>query len=224
MIRARSLIIYVDSAVTERTANIRTIKGSIADLDVFRIEQSVAVMDLPEISVDADDDDVKPWFNEAELAGKLEQLVLTEEECICLDHDGKSEYCKASQKTFNISFEISYDFDYSDRDILRKDLREDVASKIFETKAENPRMTVTSVGIYFESDDTAPVRFKGADRDSRIVMNDGTVYYLFEFVGFNKGFVLNYSTVPACEVYTRLHAIDPREIQSVIINGEEFYQ
>ena len=133
----RTLTIYLSSLSLSEKMEKGSVTGTLHSLDVFKIEQVLASMDLPEISHDTNPDDVKINFSDAELAEKRKQFGVTEEECISIDHDGKREYCKASQKNFAIDFTVSYDFDYSDEYFIKKELNSDSAKNILKADVQN---------------------------------------------------------------------------------------
>ncbi len=221
----RTLTIYLYSMIFEGRLENGRVTGHLNNLDVFKIEQVLASMDLPEISNDSDPDEVKIRFSDAELAQKHKEFGLSEEDCIYIDHENKREYCQASQKNFTIDFTISYDFNYSDEYFITQSLNTDSIAKIFETpNTQNARFTVTPLGIYLEGDNADNDSFKSIDKDSRITLNDNTVYYLYPYEGYHEGLSLNYSTVPGGSVYHQTNVIDTREVKSIVINGDTIYQ
>ena len=221
----RTLTVYLTSMIYEGKLRNGRVTVSLENLDVFRIEKVLASMDLPEISIGSDPETAKVWFSDEELAQKRKEFGLTEEECIYIDHDNKREYCKADQKNFAIDFTVSYDFDYSDEYFITQTLNTESIPKIFETTdIQYAKFTVTPLGIYIEGENADNHSFKAIDKDSRIVLNDNTTYYLYAYEGYSEGLSLNYSTVPKGSVYGQLNVIDTREVKSVIINGENIYR
>lgn len=220
----KTLTVYLYSMIFEGKLQNGRITGSLNNLDVFKIEQVLASMDLPEMSINSNPEDEHIWFDDTELAQKRQAFGLSEDECIYIDHENKREYCKANQKNFTIDFTISYDFNYSDEYFITQPLNIDSIPQIFETpNIQNAEFTVTPLGIYV-SGENADNSFKVIDKDSKIILNDGTAYYLYAYEGYHEGLALNYSTVPKGSVYTQINVIDTREVKSVIINGETVYQ
>lgn len=221
----KTLTVYLYSMIFEGKLQNGRITGSLNNLDVFKIEQVLASMDLPEVSIDSNPEDAHIWFDDTELAQKRKAFGLSEDECTYIDHENKREYCKASQKNFTIDFTISYDFNYSDEYFITQPLNIDNIPKIFETSnMQNAEFTVTPLGIYIRGENADNDSFKAIDKDSKIILNDGTAYYLYTYEGYHEGLALNYSTVPKGSLYRQINVIDTREVKSVIINGENIYQ
>lgn len=155
-----------------------------------------------------------------------------------------NELCIVQQKVFPLSFEMSFELSYeTDRNITRTLTAEDAPDYITEDATE-VKMEITPFGVnlYGKCDPAITSArpdesycYKVIDYSSRprVVLEDGTVYYLYQggldTEGVKDGYyteekVFNLSTNNGPAHYeAQINLINPEDVAQVIINGNTVY-
>ena len=184
---------------------------------------------------------------------RQKELGISDEDCINVLDDGYNKYCYGNSSVFELPFEMSFDLNYRSDNSIEKSLSWEDAPDFIEPIAENVEMRITPFGIYlFGNYDVDALNsaewnneehnmdfncFKdvGWDDTSKIILNDGTVYYLYPYEGgyqkdmveedsdYDEKFPLNYSTVIGAPWDPEFNVVDTREIKTVMINGNVVY-
>lgn len=159
-----------------------------------------------------------------------------------------------SNHYFELPFEISFDLNYDIDGNISKELTVENAPNLIEPAADKVKMEITPFAVYLYGQcDKETVEksgwseqeeihhnhcFKdiGWTENSKIILNDGTVYYLYPDEGYNYGVgedgnadyyeekvPLNLSTVVGPPIEPQINVIDTREIKTVMINGDTVY-
>lgn len=201
----------------------------------------------------ADFDDTEP-FDEEMIDRRLQELGITEDDCRSIESGQKIKYCWCDTKEFELPFEISFDLNYRSDSNIIKDLTIEDAPNVIEPAADKVKMEVTPFGVYLYGQcDKEVVEesgwseqaegyynhcFKdiGWEENSKIILNDGTVYYLYPYVGggdsvgedgnadyYEEKFPLNFSTVVGAPLQPEINVIDIREIKTIMICGDTVY-
>ena len=205
----------------------------------------------------SDYDDTEP-FDEELIDRRLQELGITEDDCRNIESGQKIKYCWCDKKIFELPFEISFDLNYKTDNNISKELTIEDAPNVIKPIADKVKMEITPFAVYLYAQcDKESAKESGwsgkevtynniydnfcfSDIDgagtSKIVFNDGTVYYLHPDGGgksgvggdgnadyYEEGIPLFFSTVAGSHVLPEFNAIDTREVKSVIINGDTVY-
>lgn len=211
----------------------------------FKKDRVLASMDLPMSLNEVDEAGTdKYWFDEALLEEKRDEFGLKEEDCVYFDSGEKREYCQGSFKKFELPIDMSFDIDYSTDNFTQVSLDEDSTNGVAESYAENVKLTITPFGVNLtgqfdgnkiQSDDTyvSCMKQNRNDDSSRIVLDDGTVYYLYSLYGseqevddngvITEKYSLHMNTVPGTHYEMRFIVIDTNEVKEVYVNDTLIY-
>lgn len=249
----KTLKIFVYSIISEGNLKDGRMTVSNEGFGAYKIFDIIYEVDYAGKSFD-DFDDTEP-FDEDIINRRMQELGITDDDCCATIHDGqKAMLCWCDTKKFDLPFEISFDLNYRTNDNINMELTVEKAPNVVQPTADNAKMTVTPFGIYLygdydkkldeESSKSARATtfqqqcFKDVSWDdtSKVILNDGTVYYLYPYEGGNKNSVegnnedyyevkypLNYSTVVGAPIEPEINVIDIREIKTVIISGDVVY-
>ena len=178
----------------------------------------------------------------------LKENNLTEDECIWVTHNGKSVFAKGERKSAGLKFTISFNFNHSIDNIIKSDIDSKSAPNVVRDYTRNAKIKISPLGISLSGEcdqeydksmeDWEDRCFTSADTDgkSKVIMDDGTVYYILVNEGggrrtddngvFYETTYLQYSATeePAIDLASNRIIIDIDKIQSVIINGGTIYQ
>ncbi len=236
------LKLYVYSIITEGDMQGGRITINSSDIIAYKVDNVLASLELPKGIMGVNPEELR--FGEVELEAKRNELGLTEDECMYINHNGKREYCQATYKRFDLPFEISYDINFDTDDFIQEELSANDVPNLVESFTKSPRVSVTPFGVYLYGEcSTKDVDsskwskcFKdiGWDDTSQIIMNDGTIYYLYPFEGgadttdedtetYIETLPLNFSPVVGPQLYPDINVIDVREVKTVMINGDIVY-
>ena len=205
----------------------------------------------------SDYDDTEP-FDEELIDRRLQELGITEDDCRTIESGQKMKYCWCDTKKFELPFEISFDLNYKSDGIISKELTIEDAPNIIKPIADKVKMEITPFAVYLygqcDKESAKESGWSGKEvtynnvydnfcfndvdgaETSKIVFNDGTVYYLHPDAGGKSGvgkdgnadyyeeeIPLAFSTVAGSLVLPEFNAIDTREVKTVIINGDTVY-
>lgn len=153
---------------------------------------------------------------------------------------------------FELPFEISFDLNYETDGNISEKLTIDDAPNLIEPAADKVTMEVTPFAVYLYGQcDKKIVEESGWSEEeeacyehcfnkyidietSKIILNDGTVFYLFPWAGYDgvgedgnadyyeEKMMLKFLTVPT-NPEEKMNVIDTREIQTIIICGDTVY-
>lgn len=205
----------------------------------------------------SDYDDTEP-FDEELIDRRLQELGITEDDCRTIESGQKMKYCWCDTKKFELPFEISFDLNYKSDGIISKELIIEDATNVIKPIADKVKMEITPFAVYLygqcDKESAKESGWSGKEvtynnvydnfcfndvdgaETSKIVFNDGTVYYLHPDAGGKSGvgkdgnadyyeeeIPLAFSTVAGSLVLPEFNAIDTREVKTVIINGDTVY-
>ncbi|GEM_PF-5566844 len=205
----------------------------------------------------SDYDDTEP-FDEELIDRRLQELGITEDDCRPVESGQKIMYCWCDTKKFELPFEISFDLNYKSDGIISKELTIEDAPNVIKPIADKVKMEITPFAVYLygqcDKESAKESGWSGKEvtynnvydnfcfndvdgaETSKIVFNDGTVYYLHPDAGGKSGvgkdgnadyyeeeIPLAFSTVAGSLVLPEFNAIDTREVKTVIINGDTVY-
>ena len=148
--------------------------------------------------------------------------------------------CIVDTKKQELPFAVSFDLNFSKEGQINKTISPEQLPNFIISDAEDVQMTITSFGINFSAKcktdalkaSASETIFGLPDMDSKIVLNDGTEYYLYETEGsYEKidgeytiqGEVLNFESLPGIPIYNEYIWIDTSSIAEVIIDGVTVY-
>ncbi len=186
-------------------------------------------------------------------------------QCSQIYNGDKYQFCYIDHKKFELPFEISFKLNISNENNITKPLTSSEAPNFITSNAKEVEMEITSFGINFygkcdlevyENCHWTPFEKSTNDlcyehidvHNSKLIMNNGTEYYLYHYPGGNEGVVedgknsyyeenivltlltptsapreLELSDTPAQPSEPKIHLIDTREIKTIIINGDVVY-
>lgn len=205
----------------------------------------------------SDYEDTEP-FDEELIDRRLQELGITEDDCRTIESGQKMKYCWCDTKKFELPFEISFDLNYKSDGIISKELTIEDAPNVIKPIADKVKMEITPFAVYLygqcDKESAKESGWSGKEvtynnvydnfcfndvdgaETSKIVFNDGTVYYLHPDAGGKSGvgkdgnadyyeeeIPLAFSTVAGSLVLPEFNAIDTREVKTVIINGDTVY-
>lgn len=201
----------------------------------------------------SDFDDKKP-FDEELIDKRLQELGITEDDCRSIESGQKIKYSWCDIKKFDLPFEISFDLNYESDGNISKELTVEDAPNVIKPIADKVKMEITPFSVYLygqcdkkvveesgwsedeEENNNLCVKDVGWEENNKIILNDGTVYYLYPYVGGKSGvgedgnadyyeekIPLNLSTVVGAPILPEINVIDTREIKTVMINGDIVY-
>lgn len=162
------------------------------------------------------------------------------------------EFCKTETRTYSLPFEMSFQINLGEEETIKRTLTKENAPNFITDNAKEVTMEITSFGINISGKCDLDVYentnwslydelvnnlcYENMDPyNSKIVMRDGTEYYLYEYLvgeeGAEKGLLhdyyketvtINFSDHPVPQ-YPKITVVDTRNIKSVIINGDIVY-
>ena len=184
----------------------------------------------------------------------MQELGITEDDCRSVESGQKIKYCWCDTKEFELPFEISFDLNYRTDSNIIKDLTIEDTPNVIEPAADKVKMEVTPFGVYLYGQCDKEVVEKsgwseqaeayynhcfkdiGWEENSKIILNDGTVYYLYPYVGgggsvgeggnadyYEEKFPFNLSTIVGAPILPEINVIDIREIKTIMICGDTVY-
>lgn len=181
---------------------------------------------------------------------KLQQeLGIEDEECTQIYNGECYEYVYADSKKYELPFKISFKINIGDNNNIEKLLTVKNAPNFVDNVADKVTMEITSFGINIcckrdlevyeqTSKGDEEICYKPLDDENcKIIMNDGTEYYLYIYTdGCTKGVVqegndyyyeeniiLNFSPASGTPLEAEINLIDTREIKTIILNGDIVY-
>ncbi|MGN0497534.1 MAG: hypothetical protein ACI4F6_00475 [Acutalibacteraceae bacterium] len=199
----------------------------------------------------SDFDDKEP-FDEELIDKRMQELGITEDDCRSIESGQKIKYSWCDIKKFDLPFEISFDLNYESDGNISKELTVEDAPNVVEPITDKVKMEITPFSVYLygqcdkkvveesgwseEENNYHCFKDVGWEENSKIILDDGTVYYLYPFVGGGAGvgedgnadyyeekLPLNFSTVVGAPILPEINVIDTREIKTVMINGDIVY-
>lgn len=251
----RTLKIFVLSLITQGDLQDGRVTITSEGLGAFNIHEVIYEVDYTGKAF-SDFDDTEPFDHEL-IDRRIQELGITKDDCNTV-HDGqKVLYCWCDQEKFDLPFEISFDLNYETDGNISKELTIDDAPNVIEPVADKVTMEVTPFGVYLygQCDNEVVEKsgwseeeeaYRGNDHcfkdigwreNSKIILNDGTVYYLYPGAGgYGRGFLedenagyyeeevpLNLSTVVGAPIQLEINVIDTREIKTIMICGDTVY-
>lgn len=241
----KSLKIFVFTRIREGDLQDGSVTVTSEGLGVYNIHEVIYEVDYTDKAF-SDFDDTEPFDHDL-IDRRMQELGITEDDC-CTVHDGqKVMYCWGDTEIFDLPFEISFDLNYETDGNISKELTIDEAPNVIKPVADKVTMEVTPFAVYLygqcdndvvEQSDWWSKCFKdiGWTENSKIILNDGTVYYLYPDEGYSYGvgedgnadyyeekFPLNLSTVVGAPIQPQINVIDTREIQTIMICGDTVY-
>lgn len=251
----KTLSIYSDytrAARSERDLTDFRITYNNNYIEIYKIDKVLYTEDLPEVqSYDKmTEEQIAIENNQQELTVNrlLKENNLTEDECIWITHNGKSVFAKGERKSAGMKFTISFNFNHSIDKIIERNIDSKSSPNVVRDYTRNAKIKISPLSISLSGEcdreydksmeDWEDRCFISADTDgkSKVIMDDGTVYYVLVNEGggrrtddngvFYETTYLQYSATeePAIDLASNRIIIDLDKIQSVIINGDTIYQ
>lgn len=248
----KTLKVFVYSIISEGDFQDGRVTVTSEGVVAYNIHEVIYEVDYTSKS-SADFDDTEP-FDDVLIDKRLQELGITEDDCRSIESGQKIMYCWCDTKEFELPFEISFDLNYKTDDNISKELTIEDAPNVIEPAADKVKMEVTPFGVYLygQCDKEAVEKsgwsemteayhnhcFKdiGWEETSKIILNDGTVYYLYPYVGGGAGVgkdgnadyyeekvPLGFSTVVGAPLIPEVNVIDTREIKTIMICGDTVY-
>lgn len=238
------LKVYIYSFGIEQEVKDGKMNITCSYVTAFKKDRVLASLDQPQSLTEVEEGAENFWFDEDFLEEKRSEFDLSEEECEYFYTGDKREYCQGSYEKFDLPFEIIFDINYSTDNFTEVSLSAETAPNVVETFVEDATMTITPFGVRLsgqykensigtKSDEAECFKAVSNDETSKIVLDDSTVYYLYDLYGSvretnDKGMVfdnysLNMNTVPGTHYEIKFIVIDPREVKEVYLNGELVY-
>ena len=179
---------------------------------------------------------------------KFEQMLrdngLTKDEVITVEHEGKMVTAKGEFRRIDLPFSISFNPNYNEDCKISLDLSADTAPDVLESYTTNGKAEITPLGIYVSADckDGAwgdsewdwCVKQPTFDGQSKVIMNDGTVYYVNIVPYIQHSTDENDIYHETAQMDYSLYRLNPwhrvpiyinlDNIQTVVINGDTVYQ
>lgn len=210
-------------------------------LNAYKVDKVYASIDHPKSMTE---EGAEAFLTEGDRIYE-EQGLDKVDDLLIIDYDGKRSYVSGESAYFELPFEISFELNYNDRNFIKKDISHDTARNVVTDYARNTEMEITPFGVCLSGECGIPKGenqytvscFKGISRTedtSKLIMNDGTVYYLYYFefplhkydedtgVFSQKERLKLYRNVGG-SYYPETIVIDTREVNTVIINGDVVY-
>lgn len=184
---------------------------------------------------------------------RQKELNISDDDCFELINGKFFEYYYGDVSYFDLPFEMSFDLNYATENNIEKTLSAKDAPNLVEPIAGDTKMEITPFGIYLfgqcdvnaaeteldtEEHTMSYHCFKnvGWDDTSKVVLNDGTVFYLYVNEGgytktiengdksyYDEKMPVNYSTVIGAPIDPEYNVIDTKEIKTIMINGDVVY-
>lgn len=204
----------------------------------------------------SDYDDTEP-FDEELIDRRLQELGITEDDCWTIESGQKMKYCWCDKKIFELPFEISFDLNYKSDGIISDELTIEDDPNVIKPITDKVKMEITPFAVYLygqcDKESAKESGWSGKEvaynnfydnfcfediggETSKIILNDGTVYYLHPDAGGKSGvggdenadyyeekIPLAFSTVVGSSILPEINVIDTREVKTVIINGDTVY-
>lgn len=156
---------------------------------------------------------------------------------VCQSVDG--ELCLVQHNIVPMSFEMEIELNYETSNIINKTLTPEDAPDFIEETTTEVKLEITPFGLNLYGkcapSDSEIGCFKLLDYNQkpRIILEDGTTYYLYHYgidaEGIKDGYyteeaVYNLSTVTGPAIYhSQVNLIDPQNVKAVIINENIIY-
>ncbi len=218
----------------------------------YTYEKILYSEELPETQADdglTDDERVsKNNQHELMIDNILRQNGLKNDECIWFEQDGKSVLAKGESKEIDLNFTISFDFNKKINNLIELKINNDITPNVVKDYTSNAKICISPLGISLSGEcdpeydkrmkDWQDRCFNTADTDgkSKVVMDDGKVYYILFNEGgerstddngvFHETIHLQYSATKdlALNLSDNRIIIDLDRVSAVIINGDTIYQ
>lgn len=205
----------------------------------------------PDISNNQDDYDLSRsvdgtlqglYYTEEQLDQMCRDAGVSPKKCMWQTLDGKYVYCESELKSFDMKFTISYDVNYDTGKLPEVEINSETAPNVVREFAENTKAVISPLGIYLkgECESTPKNEDLGCfqipsftDGKSKVILNDGTVYYIVPYEGgerrtdedgiYHHTENLNYQTFSGMPLAAEKNVINLDNIKTVIINGDTIY-
>ncbi|MGN0442846.1 MAG: hypothetical protein ACI4FO_09100 [Acutalibacteraceae bacterium] len=248
----KSLKLFVFSLISEGDLKDGRLTVTSEGFGAYNIHEVIYEVDYAGKAF-SDFDDKEP-FDEELIDKRMQELGITEDDCISIVSGQKIKYSWCDTKKFELPFEISFDLNYESDGNISKELTVEDAPNVIEPITDKAKMEITPFSVYLygqcdkkaveesgwseEEEENNNLCFKdvGWEENSKIILNDGTVYYLYPYEGGKSGvgedgnadyyeekLPLNLSTVVGAPILPEINVIDTREIKTVMINGDIVY-
>lgn len=248
----KSLKIFVFSIISEGDLQNGRVTVTSEGVGAYNIHEVIYEVDYAGKTF-SDYNDTEPFDDEL-IDRRLQELDITEDDCRSIESGQKIKYCWCDTKEFELPFEISFDLNYKTDNNISKELTIEDAPNVIEPAADKVKMEVTPFGVYLYGQCDKEVVEKsgwseqaeayynhcfkdiGWEENSKIILNDGTVYYLYPYVGggdsvgengnadyYEEKFPFNLSTVVGAPILPEINVIDTREIKTIMICGDTVY-
>lgn len=248
----KTLKVFVYSIISEGVFQDGRVTVTSEGVGAYNIHEVIYEVDYAGKTF-SDYDDTEPFDDEL-IDRRLQELGITEDDCRSIESGQKIKYCWCDTKEFELPFEISFDLNYKTDNNISKELTIEDAPNVIEPAADKVKMEVTPFGVYLYGQCDKEVVEKsgwseqaeayynhcfkdiGWEETSKIILNDGTVYYLYPYVGgaagvgedgnsdyYEEKFPFNLSTVVGAPILPEINVIDTREIKTIMICGDTVY-
>lgn len=251
----KTLSIYTDYLRAAQSENdLRDLRVTFNNKIVrgYTLDKILGSWELPETLSDdglTDEEmDIENYEFELTLDKLQKENGLEDDECILINHEGKSVFAKGEEKELDLDFMISFDFNKRVNNLIERDISNKTMPNVVRDYTRNSKIIISPLGITLagECDNSIAERIRdGAERcfeypendgNSKLVMDDGTVYYILINEGgehsaddngvFHEKTHLQYSYKPDFPYNPGNNRIiiDLDKVQTVIINGDTIYQ
>ena len=255
----RSIILYLETIVSEGDLQGGRMTVNNSTFQLYQVDEIYDSEELTKSLNEVTEDFIDESNNKSEELVRKHNLTWGDEDIEknnfwVIDNGGVRYYCKAHWQKIDLPFEISYDLCYSEDSFISVDLSAENAPDIVSDIANEVQFSLTPVGAYLygqcsaDKTGTNPDNLTGdltdhspcfksdniTDGSCRVIMNDGTVYYLLTFEGesdttdgengvYYDTLPLTLSTIPERWWNREILAIDTREISEIILCGDTVY-
>ena len=221
-------------------------------LGTYTLDKVLYSEELPETQGDDGLTDEQREIENRQYELTLERVLrengLTDEDCITIEQDGKSVFGKGEFGKIDMNFTISFSFNRNIDKLIERDIDSKTTPNVVKDYARNTKAVVTPLGVSLKGecnnsaveslDDFVGKCFEipGFDGSSKVIMDNGTVYYILINEGgdrrvddnevYHETIELQYSTTEdmARNLASNRIIIDIDKIQTVIINGDTIYE
>ena len=244
----KSLMIYTDYMKSEHDLTDLRVTYNNTNVHGYTIDKILYSEEIPETLSGDEMTDEELYQYDLMIEKLEEENGLTEDDCISVEHDGKRVYAKGEFKKIDLDFTISFDFNKSVNNLIERDISNKTMPNVVRDYTRNSKIIISPLGITLagECDNSIAESIRdGAERcfdypendgNSKLVMDDGMVYYILINEGgehsaddngvFHEKTHLQYSYKPAFPFNPGDNRIiiDLDKVQTVIINGDTIYQ
>lgn len=160
---------------------------------------------------------------------------IEEKNCSFVQRDGHYDYGIMDTKEYELPFELSFDMNYQNGNEIKLDItKENAPHLINDPDVVNGDYKATAFGISLYNECNWNGNFYDIDSsNSKVIMQDGTIYYLSDDGGSNSWSEgennkvkqrLAYSHEPSPATIQEIVLVDTRKISEIIINGDTVYK